>query len=95
MSGTRRVGTPAGAALPGPADGTGRGADERLHVDPVACDGIGMCARLTAAVRLDEWGYPVVGPLRPDQVASAGRAVRACPRKALWIEHGGTVAGGG
>jgi ferredoxin len=92
MSGTRPVGTPPGVAPPGPSDGTGTA---RLRVDPVACDGIGMCARLTAAVRLDEWGYPVVGTLRPDQAAAAGRAVRACPRGALWIEHGGDVAGGG
>lgn len=65
----------------------------RLRVDPVACDGIGMCARLSTAVGLDEWGYPIVGGLLPDQVAAARRAVRACPRRALWIEEEDTPAG--
>ncbi|NTW39548.1 MAG: ferredoxin [Cellulomonadaceae bacterium] len=60
----------------------------RLRVDPVACDGIGLCARLAAdAVDLDRWGFPVVGPLEPGQVAAARRAVRGCPRSALWIEE--------
>ena len=61
-------------------------AETRLRVDPVACDGIGMCAHLAAdLVRLDSWGYPIV----PDRGLSqsegrlAGKAVAGCPRKAL------------
>ncbi|MGV8978849.1 MAG: ferredoxin [Cellulomonas sp.] len=61
----------------------------RLRVDPVACDGIGLCAHLAAGVvELDRWGYPVVSsePLRRGDLGDARSAVRACPRRALWIE---------
>ncbi len=58
-----------------------------LRVDPVACEGIGVCAQLTAAVTLDRWGYPVLGPLSTAaDVRAARRAERACPRRALWLE---------
>jgi ferredoxin len=62
------------------------GSGKRLRVDPVACDGIGMCAHLAAAlVRLDSWGYPMVPArsLEVDEVATAARAVAGCPRRAL------------
>ena len=58
----------------------------RLVVDPVACDGIGMCAHLAEdLVRLDTWGYPVVPTrdLEQAEVRRAGRAVAGCPRRAL------------
>ena len=60
----------------------------RLRVDPVACGGIGLCAQLAGgAVELDRWGYPTIGAqLAPGDVGAARRAVRACPRDALWIE---------
>lgn len=60
----------------------------RLRVDPVACEGVGLCARVAdRVVELDRWGYPVVrGDLAPRDVTAAERAVRACPRRALWIE---------
>lgn len=64
------------------ADGSG----PRLRVDPVACDGVGMCAHLAASlVRLDSWGYPIVPVRRLDEVelGAAGRAVAGCPRRAL------------
>ena len=61
--------------------------ESRLRVDPVACEGIGVCAQITAAVSLDRWGYPVLGPVVADADArQARRAVRACPRRALWLE---------
>jgi len=66
-------------AVPDPTGG-------RLRVDPVACEGIGMCAHLAdGLVRLDSWGFPVV----PDRALSdperrrARRAVAGCPRRAL------------
>ncbi len=61
----------------------------RLRVDPLACEGIGLCAQIAAdAVELDRWGYPVLGArLDPGDVGAARRAARACPRKALWIEN--------
>lgn len=58
----------------------------RLRVDPVACDGIGMCAHLAdRLVRLDSWGYPIVPDrgLRENELRAAEKAVAGCPRKAL------------
>ena len=69
----------------------------RLRVDMVACEGIGQCALVAPElVGLDRWGYPVLLPVtgadagsgadaRADD-ASGRRAVRACPRRALWQE---------
>lgn len=61
---------------------------ERLRVDPVACDGVGLCAHLAPdVVDLDRWGFPVVGqPGSAEDLEEARRAVRACPRRALWLE---------
>jgi len=59
-----------------------------LRVDPLLCEGVGLCARIAAdAIDLDRWGYPVVGPLEPGALAQARRAVKACPRRALWVEE--------
>jgi ferredoxin len=60
----------------------------RLEVDPVACDGVGLCAHLApAVVQLDRWGYPVipVTALSRSQERRANRAVRGCPRRALAV----------
>jgi ferredoxin len=62
---------------------------ERLHVDPVACDGVGICAHLAAdIVRVDTWGYPIVSsrPLEGRSERQARAAVAACPRRALFVE---------
>lgn len=61
----------------------------RLRVNPVACDAFGYCAELLPEIVLrDEWGYPIVseGPIAPHLFALAQRAVRECPRRALFIE---------
>ena len=61
-----------------------------LRVDPVACDAFGHCAELAPElVWLDEWGYPVIDgrPIPPDLDAVVELAVRACPRKALFVER--------
>ena len=49
-----------------------------LRVDPIACDGHGLCAELVPeSVRLDDWGYPIViGPVPIDPLVHAHRAVR-------------------
>ncbi|HZD71829.1 MAG TPA: ferredoxin [Actinomycetes bacterium] len=61
----------------------------RLRVDPIACDGHGLCAQLLPErVTLDDWGYPIVDPtpIGPDLAAHARRAVAACPVLALRLE---------
>lgn len=59
---------------------------ERIRVDPIACDGRGVCAELLPElIGLDEWGYPLIDqrPV-PDELARhARRAVAACPTLAL------------
>jgi ferredoxin len=58
----------------------------QLTVDWTRCDGHGLCARLLPeAVRLDEWGFPIViaGDLAQALVKDAKLAVQTCPRLAL------------
>ena len=62
---------------------------ERLRVDPVACDGVGICAHLAPRlVTVDSWGYPIVPtePLDRGDRRSADLAVAGCPKRALFIE---------
>jgi ferredoxin len=64
----------------------------RLIVDPIACDGRGLCAELLPElVTLDDWGYPMItGAGIPAHLAAeAGVIVRLCPRLALRIEQVG------
>lgn len=59
---------------------------ESLRVDPIACDGHGLCAELfPERIRLDEWGYPIVDPSPIPSVLTehARKAVAACPMLAL------------
>ncbi len=59
-----------------------------LRIDPVACEGVGICAHLAPdVVSLDQWGYPVIAPLADErQVRQAGAAAQGCPRRALFVE---------
>lgn len=60
-----------------------------LRVDPIACDGNGLCAELLPErITLDDWGYPIVdpAPVGADLLAHARRAVSACPLLALRLE---------
>jgi ferredoxin len=62
------------------------GAGARLSVDPIACDGRGLCAELLPGlITLDDWGFPMIAarevPARLRRHAEA--AVRLCPRLAL------------
>ncbi len=55
-------------------------------VDPIACDGHGLCAELLPElIELDDWGYPILR--NPDIPAYlevlARRAVATCPVLAL------------
>ena len=62
---------------------------EVLRIDPTMCQGIAMCAHIaTNTITLDPWGYPIIpaDELTENQVREAHKAVRACPRRALFIE---------
>ncbi|HXP33893.1 MAG TPA: ferredoxin [Acidimicrobiales bacterium] len=59
-----------------------------LVIDPVACDGRGVCAEmLPERIELDRWGYPIVdgAEIAPAIVDHAVRAVRSCPRQAIHL----------
>ena len=61
-----------------------------LHVNPILCDGHGLCAELLPErIELDEWGYPMVdGAAVPRSLEPhARRAVAACPVLALRLER--------
>jgi len=61
---------------------------KRLRLNPIACDGHGLCAELfPERIRLDEWGYPMVDaePLPRELERHAKRAVAACPVLALTL----------
>ena len=66
-----------------------RALDKRLRVNPVACDGVGICGHLAAdLVRFDSWGYPIVTDraLGRRDLNRATAAVAACPKHALFIQ---------
>ena len=63
----------------------------RLKVDPIACDGRGLCAEvLPELIWLDDWGFPIIaGTSVPAGLqAAAAQAVRICPKLALRLETG-------
>jgi len=62
----------------------------RLIIDPIACDGRGLCAELLPElIALDDWGFPVIPA--GDVPAGLEREVMAvahlCPRLALRVER--------
>ena len=69
---------------------------KRLRVDPIACDGTGVCAELfPERVRLDDWGYPIIDPAAIDDqlLPHALRAVQNCPKLALTLDSNGPRSG--
>ena len=61
-----------------------------LRLDPIRCDGYGMCAEiLPELVTLDDWGYPVIAPgTVPERLLDhARRAVDVCPVLALQLQR--------
>jgi ferredoxin len=61
-----------------------------LQVDPIACDGRGLCAdMLPELISLDDWGYPLIASAEvPGQLrADAEATVRACPKLALRLKY--------
>ena len=66
--------------------------DLELRVDPIACDGHGLCAELFPEhVTLDEWGFPIIrdAPIPKSFERHARRAVSECPMVALRLERPG------
>jgi ferredoxin len=62
----------------------------RLRVDPIRCDGHGLCSELfPERVQRDDWGYPIVrpAPFGDDLLPLAKRALAACPVLALRLER--------
>jgi len=59
-----------------------------LVIDPIACDGSGVCAEiLPERIRFDPWGYPIIelGAIPDHLLDHARRAVSSCPRLALTL----------
>lgn len=58
-----------------------------LRVNPVSCDGRGLCAEIAPElITLDDWGFPIVGAVPPELADVAEAAVRICPLLALRTE---------
>jgi ferredoxin len=61
----------------------------RIRVDPIACDGRGLCAELLPElISLDDWGYPIIRDVDvpAELVREALEVVRVCPKLALRLE---------
>jgi ferredoxin len=61
----------------------------RIAVNPIACDGHGLCAELLPElISLDDWGYPIVHttevPAHLEPIARKARDL--CPTLALLLE---------
>lgn len=58
----------------------------RLGLDPIACEGRGLCVELLPElVASDDWGFPILaaGAVPVSLLPAARRAVAACPVLAL------------
>ena len=58
----------------------------KLRVNPIACEGHGLCAELLPElVSIDDWGFPIAadGEVPRGLEPHAKRAVAACPTLAL------------
>ncbi len=61
-----------------------------LRVNPITCEGHGLCAELLPElIRLDDWGYPIIepGPIPERLLPLAKRAASACPTLALLLQE--------
>jgi ferredoxin len=66
-----------------------KSSEARLHVDPIACQGHGLCIEaFPEMLGRDPWGYPVLPrePIPPHLMRHAERAVAVCPVLALRID---------
>jgi ferredoxin len=61
-----------------------------LVLDPIACDGAGLCAELLPElIHLDRWGFPMLDgtAVAPHLEAHARAAVDRCPKLALTVRR--------
>lgn len=61
-----------------------------VFIDPIACNGHGMCAELLPElIELDDWGFPVIKnkEVPASLLEIAWRAERVCPTLALRIRE--------
>jgi ferredoxin len=62
----------------------------RLRVNPITCDGHGLCAELLPELlTVDDWGYPapVVTEVPAELESHAQRAAQQCPTLAIVLER--------
>ena len=62
----------------------------RLRVNPIACDGHGLCAELfPERIELDDWGFPIIDPTPIPRALErhARKAVAECPTCALKLHQ--------
>jgi ferredoxin len=62
----------------------------RLRVNPITCEGHGLCAELLPElIHLDDWGYPILDSpdVPPELLRLARRAAAACPTLALLLQE--------
>lgn len=63
---------------------------KRITVDPIACDGHGMCAELLPElISLDDWGYPIIHSRDvPEHLTGLARRARdVCPTLAVLLDN--------
>jgi ferredoxin len=68
-----------------------------LAIDPIACDGHGVCAELLPEwIRLDDWGYPIIhADAVPAELLDRARwAISNCPALALSLRAEPVAVGG-
>ena len=61
-----------------------------LRINPIACDGHGLCAELfPERILLDDWGFPIIDPepIPGSLLGHARRAASQCPTLALRLER--------
>jgi ferredoxin len=59
-----------------------------IVIDPIACDGRGLCAELLPErIQLDPWGYPILEDkeVKPALYDHAVRAAKRCPMQAIHL----------
>jgi ferredoxin len=55
---------------------------ERLRVNPITCEGHGLCAELLPElIRLDDWGYPIIEQAEVPPELMTMRGARSTPAR--------------